>query len=261
MLADLSYKDTYGYYNLRAEPTFDQLVKTFKKKPTKIPVPKDRQWKWYATGPYRAYILDAAKRYHDFEASKLAYRSSDTEAPEHAAFHTQTSVGGYDPTWEAHHDYSDTVDAYEMALDAANEDYRQQQYETARIRREQLSSIGPNITDPTIMMHSDDLQEAQVPHTMPAPRAPRSQAGWSTSHQQYIASGVPQAPEFPTFEELNLQLSEPPASIRSPSPHVQSARRATPSLGRVPSVPLSPFSLPPSYEQMRQVARRRSDID
>ena len=38
MIADLSYKDTYGYYGLRAEPTFDQLVKTFKKKRTVIPV-------------------------------------------------------------------------------------------------------------------------------------------------------------------------------------------------------------------------------
>ena len=197
MIADLSYKDTYGYYGLRPEPSFDQLVKTFKKKPTVIPVPKDRYYKYYALGPYRSYILDAAKKYHDFESSKLAYRSSDAQAPEHAAFHTQPSVGGYDPAWLAQHDYSDQVDAYEVALDAANQEYLQQRHETARIRREQLSAIGPNITDPTVMMHSYDLQEAEVPHAMPAPLASRSQRNWSTPHQTMGCSRHPSSTSFP----------------------------------------------------------------
>jgi hypothetical protein len=270
MIADLSYKDTYGYYGLRAEPTFDQLVKTFKKKPTKIPVPKDREWKYWALGPYRSYILDAGQRYSALEMSKIADQSTDKQkVTEQAAFHTQPSLGGSHPAWEAYHDYSDTVDAYEVALDAANEDYKQQQLETERIRREQLSSIGPNITDSTIMMHSDDLQEAQVPHVVPAPRASRSETGWSTGHQQYIAAGIPQAPEFPSFEELNLQLSTPPAPLISPSPHVQSARRVTASLGQVRQLNQELTRLSehmssnsaPAYDQMRQVARRRSDVD
>ena len=262
MIANFSYKDTYGYYGLKAEPTFDELVKTFKKKRTVIPVPKDRYFKFWALGPYRAYVLDQSKSYNDIEAYKAAQRSTDEEAPEHAVFHTQESLGGHDPAWHAQAHYSDMADAYELALDAANEDYRQQQQETARIRREQLSSsVDLNVNNPVVMMHSDDLQGSQISHAVPAPRQPRSQAQWRTPHQQYAAAGIPQAPEFPSFEELNLQLSTPPAPLVSPSPHIQSARRVTPSLGLAPSVPPSPFLLPQSYEQMRQVARRRSDVD
>jgi len=204
MIANLSYKDTYGYYGLRAEPSFDELVQTFKKKRTVIPVPKDRQYKWYALGPYRSYILDASKRYSDLEQLKQKYRSSDAEAPEDAAFHTQESLGGNDPAFQAQEDHSDRADAYEMSLDAANQEYQQQRLETARIRREQLSTAGGNIFDPTIMAHSDDLRDAEVPHAMPSPRPMMSPRGWPTEHQQFAAAGIPAGPTFPTYEALNL---------------------------------------------------------
>jgi hypothetical protein len=57
MVAPLSYKNQLGYYGLRINPTFDQVLKTVRN-PLRIPLP-DRRAKWYALSPYRAFILDA----------------------------------------------------------------------------------------------------------------------------------------------------------------------------------------------------------
>ena len=60
MTAPLSYKSEYGYYGLRVNPTFEQVVATVRK-PLRIPLP-DRKAKWYALSPYRGLILDASER-------------------------------------------------------------------------------------------------------------------------------------------------------------------------------------------------------
>lgn len=238
MIADLSYKDAYGYYGLRAEPSFDELYKTFKKKPTVIPVPKDRYYKYYALGPYRALILDAQKRYNDFEIARLNYQNSGAHAPEAAAAYTFPSEAQTGFQEQANH--SDAADAYEIALDAANQDFRRRQQQTEAFRRQQLSTIGPNMVHPVIMANSDDLQEAGVPHAMPSPMPPRQQARYATPYQQYSAAGVPQGPQFRSFEELNLG---------------QDSFMSSPSTTTTVS-PSTPFGLPPSYEQLRRAAQQ-----
>ena len=48
MTAQLSYTDTKGYYGMRVEPSYDQMLRSLKKQ-VWIPQP-DRSAKWYATG-------------------------------------------------------------------------------------------------------------------------------------------------------------------------------------------------------------------
>ena len=61
----LSYQDKRGYYGLIVQPTFDEMLHSLKKK-VRIQQP-DRSAKWYATGIYRAFLLDQAKRFNDAE--------------------------------------------------------------------------------------------------------------------------------------------------------------------------------------------------
>ena len=83
MTAPLSYTSQFGYYGLRVNPSFDQVIGTIRK-PLRIPLP-ERSAKWYALSPYRALILDSAQKYNDYEHMKLDYRSSGNQAPEQAA--------------------------------------------------------------------------------------------------------------------------------------------------------------------------------
>ena len=55
--APLSFTSETGYYGLRVNPTFDEVLRTIRK-PLGIPVP-DRSAKWYANSPYRSLLLDA----------------------------------------------------------------------------------------------------------------------------------------------------------------------------------------------------------
>ena len=73
-MAQLSYTDKTAWYGLREVPTYEQMLQTVRK-PTRIPIP-DRSAKWYATGPYRAFLLDAANKYHEHLQDTLDYRRS-----------------------------------------------------------------------------------------------------------------------------------------------------------------------------------------
>ena len=76
MTAELSYHDKKGYYGLRVNPSYEEMLHSLKKK-VWIPQP-DRSAKWYATGPYRAFLLDQAKRFNDAQRKDL--KSTTTRA-------------------------------------------------------------------------------------------------------------------------------------------------------------------------------------
>ena len=65
MTAPLSYTSTFGYYGLRVNPTFEQVLGTIRK-PLRIPLP-DRRAKWYANSPYRALLDDAGKKFEEVD--------------------------------------------------------------------------------------------------------------------------------------------------------------------------------------------------
>ena len=201
MTAGLSYQDNFGYYGLRVNPSFSQLEGTVKK-PWKIPVP-DRHDKWYALGPYRAHLLDASNQYNIQQAKSLSYLDSGASLPE-AATQTKPSDAMGDPSWMRSQNHNLEIDARELVDSVTREEHLQNKRETQEIRRSQLSSYGPNLTDATVENHHDDLEEASVPHAMPFPRPPMTRASWPSEHLQYAAAGIPQAPEFPSYEALNL---------------------------------------------------------
>jgi len=201
-MAEVSYKDARGYFNLRVTPTLDQVM-GMKRQDKALPLP-DRSAKWLANSWYRSLLLDAGKKFEEVEGAAHQYRESGAELPESAA-RVRPSEAGQDPVFDRIHEHDNRLqqnEAYEMAS-VAQRQSRQKQ--TAETRRDQLRLMyGPNKMNSVIEAHHDELEESNVPHVMPAPRLPPTVKAWKTPPQQWAAAGQVQAPEFPTYEMLNL---------------------------------------------------------
>ena len=72
MVAPLSYTSQLGYYDLRVNPTLEQVVGTVRK-PLGIPLP-ERTDKWHALGPYRALILDQQELASGYDRRSIEYQ-------------------------------------------------------------------------------------------------------------------------------------------------------------------------------------------
>jgi hypothetical protein len=209
MVAPLSFTSQFGYYGLRVNPTFEQVVGTVRK-PLRIPLP-DRRAKWYALSPYRALILDAESKFNDYEHAKLDYRQSGAALPESAA-QVRPSDAGHDPMFDAldaqHHAHMERQ-AYDAATELRHEAERRA---TAAMRSEHLGrAYGANEMHPVVEAEHEELEEAGVPHVMPGPRIPALRRNYRKGPAQYVSAGQPQAPEFPAFEVLNTGQ---PATLR-----------------------------------------------
>ena len=110
MTAQLSFQETKGYYGLLAQPSFDQAVQSLKKE-IRIPQP-DRSAKWYATGIYRAFLLDQAKRFHDSQRKDLEYDDSGAHLPA-AVARAQNSMAGTDDVWNRQEQFNSNLNAEE----------------------------------------------------------------------------------------------------------------------------------------------------
>ena len=209
MTATLSYANQFGYYGLRVNPTFDQALKTIRK-PVRIPIP-DRRAKWYANSPYRALLEDAEHRANDIEGALLDYRNSGAELPEHAA-RVRGSGAGQDDAWM--HVDEDNHRLYEQHQheEAARFLREQHQHETAAARAEGLSKMsGAWKSHPVIEAAADELGEAGVSPPGGNDMGSKDQLGFRAQVNHYAAppqmmaaTGQPQAPQFPSFEVLNM---------------------------------------------------------
>ena len=201
--APLSFTSETGYYGLRVNPTFDEVLRTIRK-PLGIPVP-DRSAKWYANSPYRSLLLDAEEKYNSYEHAALDYNNSGAELPRRAAM-VRPSLGGEDDSFgriDTHHHAMAAQEAYDTAKNVSDATAR---LETEKNRKVHLSrSSGPNAMHPVVAAHHAGLEEAGVPHYKPAPRIqPPPRHGHSTETRQMMAEGQPQPPEFQTFESMNM---------------------------------------------------------
>jgi len=204
MIAPLSYKSEYGYYGLRVNPSYDQVLGTVRK-PLGIPLP-ERKAKWYALGPYRDLLLHAQERIDAAEESAINYRKTSKELAESAVRDGVGQSGAaHDPVFEHIHQHGERMeaqDAYETAFDAMSAEHHRETQET---RRHQLMhTYAVHHMNPVIEASHDELGEAGVHHYMPEPRQPVPRRVWHTPNDQQEAFGHPQAPEFPTFETLNM---------------------------------------------------------
>ena len=202
MTATLSYTDQYKW-GLRVHPTFEQVDRSTKK-PLRIPQPS-RAAKWFALSNYRSFMLDAAKKYNDYEHLKLDYDSSGAHLPQRAAM-THPSADGEDPVWqrvEEHHQQMEEQDAYDIAFEAMNAEHRQQ---AATMRAERLAAAHPLSTGHWFMGSShQDLEEAGVEHEAPmAQPPPLPHAHLPAPVEMPAAAGqIGLLRPFPTFEFLN----------------------------------------------------------
>ena len=200
-VAPLSFKSDFGYYGLRVNPTFDELLQTVRN-PHRIPIP-DRRAKWLALGPYRNFIEDAERAYNESIYNATDYRESGAHLPLSAAIVT-ASMAGQDRTFDHYHVQGESLNQQE-ALEAAFEHFnREARQRTDTDRREHLRRIhGSNSTHPTVYAHHDELREAGVHHWIPAPRPAPSSSSWQTPTRNMAAAGHPQAPQFTEFGVLN----------------------------------------------------------
>ena len=197
MTAQLSYTDRTGYYGLRVEPTYEEMLRSLKK-PIRIPQP-DRSAKWYATGIYRAFLLEQAKRYRDAQRKDLEHDATGAHLPVAAEHGAQNSMAGTDDTWNRQEQFNsnlNTEEARRIAEDALASERREQ---ANQMRRQQLSAYGPTHGHWTIEAHHQDLEYRGIPHPAPMPKMTVPAGRWQAPPNEYIASGQPQATEFPTF--------------------------------------------------------------
>ena len=211
MVAPLSYKSQTGYYDLRVNPTFDEVLGTIRK-PLGVPLPT-REDKWYALGPYRSLLLDQQELAAGYDRRSIEYQLAQGKLPEYAAQGQRPSEAGNDPIWERYdheHEARQNQEAYEHA---ANMDRQDREQQAEHIRGQTLfHRYGANHMHPMIEAHHDELDEAGVRHNMPAPRMAMPQRGMPAPPPQYAAAGQLQARGFPDFRVLNMG---DPASVRA----------------------------------------------
>jgi hypothetical protein len=203
MTAQLSYQDQKGYYGLMVEPSYDQMLRSLKNK-VRIPQP-DRSAKWYALGPYRAFLLEQAKRFNDNQRKDLEYDDSGAQLPAAAERGAQESMAGTDDVWNRQEQFNSNLDAEEArrVAEAALDSERRSQ--ANQMRRTQLSAYGPSSGHWTVDAHHQDLGYRGIPHPAPMPKMAMPAGRWQASPNEYISDGQPQAAEFPTYEQLNLR--------------------------------------------------------
>lgn len=168
MTAQLSYQDQKGYYGLMVEPSYDQMLRSLKNK-VRIPQP-DRSAKWYALGPYRAFLLEQAKRFNDNQRKDLEYDDSGAQLPAAAERGAQESIAGTDDVWNRQEQFNSNLDAEEArrVAEAALDSERRSQ--ANQMRRTQLSAYGRSSGHWTVDAHHQDLEYRGVPHPAPMPK-------------------------------------------------------------------------------------------
>ena len=122
------------------EPTYEQMLRSLKK-PIRIPQP-DRSAKWYATGIYRAFLLEQAKRYNDAQMKDLEYEQSGSHLPAAAERGAPQSMAGSDDTWNRQEQYNSNLNAEEARRVAEDAMASEQRAQANQVRRQQLSAYG-----------------------------------------------------------------------------------------------------------------------
>jgi hypothetical protein len=200
-MTQLSYQDQKGYYGLLVEPTYEQMLKSLRKE-IRIPQP-DRSAKWYATGIYRAFLLEQSKRYNDAQRKDLEYDDTGAQLPAAAERGQQESMAGTDDTWNRQEQFNSNLNTEEARKLAEDAMASEQKAQANQMRRQQLSSYGPSSGHWTVDAHHQDLEYRGIPHAAPAPKLAMPAGRWQAPPNEYIAAGQPQATEFPTWEQLN----------------------------------------------------------
>jgi len=199
--ATLSYKEHFEW-GLRVNPTFDEVFQSTKK-PLRIPQP-DRSAKWFALSNYRAFMLDAARRYHDFEHLKLDYDESGAHLPQRAAM-TGPSADGEAAVWqnlEERRQQLEEHEAHETAMATLEAERRR---EAAHTRAQHLAASHiPATNHWHIDANHDAFEEAGVEHEIPIQRPQLTRTRLPAPVELPAAVGqIGLLRPLPTFDFLN----------------------------------------------------------
>ena len=196
-----SYTDKTGYYGLRVNPSYDEMLHSLKKS-IRVPQP-DRSAKWYATGIYRAFLLEQAKRYNDSQRKDLEYDATGAQLPAAAERGHHESMAGTDDTWNRQEEFNSNLNSEEARRVAEDALASERRAQANQMRRQQLSDYGPTQGHWTVEAHHQDLEYRGIPHAAPMPKMTMPAGRWRAPPNEYIAAGQPQATEFPSWEQLN----------------------------------------------------------
>ena len=121
MTAHLSSTDKF-YHGLRIQPSYDEMLQS-SRKPLHIPIP-DRSAKWFGLSNYRSLMLDAAKKFNNYEHLNLDYNESGAHLPLQAA---KVGPSTHDEAWdriaafnqrvEEQHDYEQAFETWRNSKD------------------------------------------------------------------------------------------------------------------------------------------------
>jgi hypothetical protein len=199
--AQLSFTDTKGYYGLTVQPTYEQMLRSLKNE-VRIPQP-DRSAKWYATGIYRAFLLEQAKRYNDAQRKDLEYDATGAHLPAAAERGAGESMAGTDDTWNRQEQFNSNLNTEEARKVAEDALAAEQKAQANQMRRQQLSAYGPTQGHWTVEAHHQDLEYRGIPHAAPMPKLATPAGRWQAPPNEWACVGQPMPTEFPTFEQLN----------------------------------------------------------
>ena len=195
-------KDKFAW-GFRVQPSYEELLESTRKR-IRLHQP-DRSAKWFALSPYRAFMLDQAKKYNDYEHLKLDYNESGASLPARAAAVQQSAAGDDDAFWRQQ-EQSDGMDA-EEARQLAEEAYAKERMREAREARAQnMLSYTQGQGHWSIITHQDELDEAGVFYSPPpSPRVSARPASLPAPVSTPVAAGQLGGANLPSLEILNHQ--------------------------------------------------------
>lgn len=219
MTAQLSSTDKF-YHGLRIQQSYDELLQSTKK-PLHIPIP-DRSAKWFGLSNYRSLMLDAAKKFNNYEHLNLDYNESGAHLPLQAARVTSST---HDDAWDriaAFQQGMEEEHEYETAFETLAEQQRQ---EATALRTQHLTGYAPTVGHWSIEAHHDELEQAGVEHDTPVSRPMLTRTRLPAPVVLPVeANHLGRQRPFPTFDELNYGRSRPWRPVR-PAPVSSSYER------------------------------------
>ena len=146
-------------------------------------------------------MLDAAKKFNDYEHLNLDYNESGAHLPLQAAKVTSSRP---DEAWDRIAAFNERLDEqheYERAFEMLEE--RRMQV-AATLRSQHLAGYAPSVGHWSIEAHHDELEEAGVEHDAPVPRPTLTRTRMPAPVTLPVeANHLGRIRPFPTFEELN----------------------------------------------------------
>ena len=216
--ATLSYKDQFAW-GLRINPSYDELLQSTQKK-IKYHLP-DRSAKWFANSVYRSFMVDAARKYHDYEHLQLDYDQSEARLPRAVAM-VQPAAEGQDPEWERMRQATQQAEDHDFIEQGFATMEAERRREAAQMRRQQLADQAAAAFTAQqwyIGENDEDMEQAGVEHDRPMHMPQLSSVGLPAPVHLPVAAGhVGALRPFPTFQELNYgpvrQFRNPIVRIR-----------------------------------------------